>query len=74
MNQDQEQQILKIAETYFHRGAFVKWLDPDDKEGIRLRFGLVECERSDSPGHFYVRAEDGMLYDVLWSDLKLASR
>lgn len=62
-----------LLNTHFYRGAFVRWIKFDDPEGIYAIFGIIECERTDSPGWYYVRAENGFLYTFYWQDLKLAA-
>jgi hypothetical protein len=62
-----------LMNLFFHRGAFVRWLDLDHREGIQTFFGIIECEHTHRPGLYYVRAEDGELHVVKWDDLKLAS-
>lgn len=62
---------------YFNRGSFVTWAFQETGEGqthVGQRFGIIECERSDRPGFYYVRDETGKLHSIKWDSLQLADR
>lgn len=61
----------KIMTMYFNRGAYVCW---GEELTLTTRFGIIECERSDRPGWYYVRNEHGDLDQVYWTDLSLAKK
>jgi len=52
--------------THFNRGAAVKWTEAGQEF-----FGFVQCEISDRPGTYYVRAEHGSLWPLGWERLQL---
>lgn len=62
-----------IFTMYFNHGAFVTWQEADCDEAV-TRHGIVECERTDKKGWFYVRNEHGDLEQLHWTELTLANR
>ena len=66
-----------ILTLYFNRGAKVKGKTVVHVLGETRQvetIGHVECERTDRPGHYYVRREDTKtLMSVLWLDMELTA-
>lgn len=65
-----------IVTLYFNRGAYVMWEDVTDHGlgHVVTRHGIIECERTDRPGWYYVRNEHGDLELLNWTELRLAAR
>lgn len=64
MKQQQE-----FTTLYFNHGASVMWA-----EGTYVRFGEIECEHGQRPGHYYVRNEHGDLETIHFGMLQLSRR